>query len=742
MSDVNLTLDDLQLSVRSSNCLKTLKISSIEELVLLTEQELLQVKSLGKISLDEIKEALEKHGLSLGFKAVPEVPVMNTDLSTSCTQSFPQIYDTIYLDYNVKDINFSVRAQKFFDVMDISKISQVVCLKQADIIAARNAGRKTVQDIERKLQQMGLHLGMSADYVSELISNRKDTEKFEVPSVQLIESNLNRFLAFSKKFKSCPVKDFKSDEIESYFSINNLDLVIIELINKCFEELNEREQFIARSRVFNQNGKYTLEEMGLQFNVTRERIRQIEIGLFKKMKRTFSFALSFIRQALEMLADKGNDPFAQMLYSFKLFATKRDFMIFLGKIGVSSSLLDCFSLPTNLPSTHQINKDILLNYKMPIHKRVLEGILQRDYGLNDIQAQEFLSNEFNTAAKVDDYHFIIDAPTKYLAVANASLGHQNGLPWHDLARISKAMFEKCKGIRLAHSPDVSITENPFLYNYARGIYRNIKYYDISPEMEANTEEKVFQYVMNMSSEVMSLQAIKDDLNLDINIYDLLHLLKVRSDRFNIDTKSGKMAVMKTERGKATGYSVKTIVKDYFKAKDSPLTTFEIKDCLNSNSERHASLVVSQLIEEGSLIRFDGARYALVEILDQEILLKVKNDIRVLLESTDKICTGSYFKEQIEKCSEIRYTRFYYSAIAKIVCMEMGWFWSRYLSSRNSFSKKLTLNSYVMEQFSNIEDSSFDDFSRYVKKVFEIDDGLLKDEFYRIRPILLKNSRAA
>ncbi|MCE5393415.1 MAG: DNA-directed RNA polymerase subunit alpha [Acidithiobacillus sp.] len=62
------TVDDLELTVRSANCLKAEDIFYIGDLVQKTEQELLKAPNLGRKSLNEIKEVLEKNGLSLGMR--------------------------------------------------------------------------------------------------------------------------------------------------------------------------------------------------------------------------------------------------------------------------------------------------------------------------------------------------------------------------------------------------------------------------------------------------------------------------------------------------------------------------------------------------------------------------------------------------------------------------------------------------------------------------------------------------
>lgn len=61
-------VDELELTVRSANCLKAESIYYIGDLIQRTETELLKTPNLGKKSLNEIKEVLASRGLSLGMK--------------------------------------------------------------------------------------------------------------------------------------------------------------------------------------------------------------------------------------------------------------------------------------------------------------------------------------------------------------------------------------------------------------------------------------------------------------------------------------------------------------------------------------------------------------------------------------------------------------------------------------------------------------------------------------------------
>lgn len=68
------SVDELELSVRSANCLQSANIKYIYELVQKTEAEMLKTKNFGRKSLNEIKDILSEMGLSLGMKLDGFIP--------------------------------------------------------------------------------------------------------------------------------------------------------------------------------------------------------------------------------------------------------------------------------------------------------------------------------------------------------------------------------------------------------------------------------------------------------------------------------------------------------------------------------------------------------------------------------------------------------------------------------------------------------------------------------------------
>jgi DNA-directed RNA polymerase subunit alpha len=70
---LNMSVNEIELSVRAANCLNNANITTVGQLAMKTETEMLKYRNFGKKSLNEIKEKLAALGLNLGMKFDPEL---------------------------------------------------------------------------------------------------------------------------------------------------------------------------------------------------------------------------------------------------------------------------------------------------------------------------------------------------------------------------------------------------------------------------------------------------------------------------------------------------------------------------------------------------------------------------------------------------------------------------------------------------------------------------------------------
>ena len=65
---LNMSLAELELSVRATNCLESEGITTVRDLVIRTDEELLEVRNFGETTLKEVKQKLQERGMHLGMK--------------------------------------------------------------------------------------------------------------------------------------------------------------------------------------------------------------------------------------------------------------------------------------------------------------------------------------------------------------------------------------------------------------------------------------------------------------------------------------------------------------------------------------------------------------------------------------------------------------------------------------------------------------------------------------------------
>jgi RNA polymerase primary sigma factor len=134
--------------------------------------------------------------------------------------------------------------------------------------------RLLVQELGREPMpdEIASKVGMPTDKVARVLKISKDPISLETPIGDEEDSKLVDLIEDSST--TSPVKVLEMNELK-------------EIINSALSSvLNTREESIVRLRFgIDEEKEHTLEEVGHQFQVTRERIRQIEVKAIKKLKR-------------------------------------------------------------------------------------------------------------------------------------------------------------------------------------------------------------------------------------------------------------------------------------------------------------------------------------------------------------------------------------------------------------------------------------------------------------------------
>jgi len=147
-------MSDFELSVRSRNCLKKMKIDTLGDLLNITETELLSYKNFGETSLREIKAILEPKGLYLGM-ALEDKQLSSAEIAD----------DTVAEDQEeglknkpVDDLRLSVRARKCLQKLNIHTIGEITSKTDAELLGCKNFGVTSLNEVKIALGDLGLLL--------------------------------------------------------------------------------------------------------------------------------------------------------------------------------------------------------------------------------------------------------------------------------------------------------------------------------------------------------------------------------------------------------------------------------------------------------------------------------------------------------------------------------------------------------------------------------------------------------
>jgi hypothetical protein len=143
-------VEQLELSVRTSNCLRNDGIRYIGDLVQRSEDDLLRTPNFGRKSVVEIKDVLAQIGLELG-QDLPDWPPNDLEIVAPRAAK---------LFERVDDLVLSVRSANCLKNDGLNYIGELVQKTEAEMLRTPNFGRKSLNEIKELLAESGLHLGM------------------------------------------------------------------------------------------------------------------------------------------------------------------------------------------------------------------------------------------------------------------------------------------------------------------------------------------------------------------------------------------------------------------------------------------------------------------------------------------------------------------------------------------------------------------------------------------------------
>ncbi len=148
-------ISDFELSVRSRNCLKKMKIRTLGDLLNITEAELLSYKNFGETSLKEVKAILESKSLYLGM-ALDDKVFAKPEIEEEDPVVVEQ--DQSLLSKPIEDLQLSVRARKCLQKLNLHSIGELTSKTEAELLGCKNFGVTSLNEIKKALGDIELNL--------------------------------------------------------------------------------------------------------------------------------------------------------------------------------------------------------------------------------------------------------------------------------------------------------------------------------------------------------------------------------------------------------------------------------------------------------------------------------------------------------------------------------------------------------------------------------------------------------
>jgi len=150
-------ISEFELTIRSRNCLESMNIMTLGDLVRTTEVELLGYKNFGETSLNEIKHLLAERGLRLGqdLEEVEEEERVRKVLTGEQEKGDP-------LGKPIEEIELSVRSRRCMDMLGIKTVGGLVKKTEQELLAGKNFGQRSLEEVKDKLKELGLQLREAA----------------------------------------------------------------------------------------------------------------------------------------------------------------------------------------------------------------------------------------------------------------------------------------------------------------------------------------------------------------------------------------------------------------------------------------------------------------------------------------------------------------------------------------------------------------------------------------------------
>ena len=470
---------------------------------------------------------------------------------------------------------------------------------------------------------------------------------------------------------------------ENYsIEFNDIDNILIEDVENYLWTLNEMKMDIALSRWGFNHQHETLEEVAIRYNITRERIRQLE----KPINTNLPLHLTIQSKVLwANIREKMIEDLTVLLPNLaKCFETDKLFYTFIEICCQveSGSIREIVFTKINT----KIINSLFCNTPSPIAHEIIINELMSNYGYSKASAINGIKQleKFNKI-EITEQGIFPKKLGKIEAVAHALTFHPAGLPWKDIARIVNKKGYSSTPFNETRQACGSFI-NDFIYLSDHGTYRNLMFLDLELFNISEIMQDLLGYFKQNQISALHLHDYyyqSKGNRSEIEYFTLRHIVREHGEEYGLyfNGKSGTDSVSLDP--KVTLISQADVIIKVLNESKVAMTMQEIAERLRSKSTNHARFYINNLTEEGRVVRVDQLVYTTPEKafkdLDTKSIMQVIKDI---MDISDIIVEADVFREYVNLELNLSYSKYIYAALVRTQIKELAWY-----RNGNLFSKK-------------------------------------------------------
>ena len=220
---LNMKIIELELSVRTYNCLNRKGIKYVRELIALSEKDVMEIRGVGKRTFEEILNKVADLGLRLREEEEEETSLNEEDIPNQ---------DVIVPEYeklNIKisELELSSRTYNCLNRKGIKYVKELISLSKKDVMEIRGVGIRTFEEILNKVADLGLRLREEEEEENQLIKELEQEEELNMMNVTEkanIEPKEKWNDEAEEKWDKAELEDKAEEEISEFKENDDIEL--------------------------------------------------------------------------------------------------------------------------------------------------------------------------------------------------------------------------------------------------------------------------------------------------------------------------------------------------------------------------------------------------------------------------------------------------------------------------------------------------------------------------------------